>query len=259
MLASRPTMGKLLLECFEEAERLGGLVARLRLASLARLSSTEAETAHDDPALVERVQEGLKQIREQFSGNVTKDAAHGSIQIPRLSEDRSTMLRRHLASYLDLMANRNHFMGNVDQTLHRVTEAASTALEVQRVSVWFYDSAYDKISCADLFEQNTSRHTSGTELSASDFVPYFQALRTERTIAAHDANHDPRTCCFSETYLKPLGITSMLDVPIWVGKTMVGVVCHEHVGPRRTWDADEETFAYLMSNFVAMSLERRGL
>jgi hypothetical protein len=39
---------------------------------------------------------------------------------------------------------------------------------------------------------------------------------------------------------------------------MVGVICHEHRGVKRTWNSDEETFAYLMSNFVALSLERNA-
>jgi GAF domain-containing protein len=59
-------------------------------------------------------------------------------------------------------------------------------------------------------------------------------------------------------YLQPLGISSMLDVPILHEQKMVGVICHEHVGPRRTWNSDEENFAYLMSNFVALALEKKG-
>jgi GAF domain-containing protein len=59
--------------------------------------------------------------------------------------------------------------------------------------------------------------------------------------------------------LKPLGINSMLDVPIWVNRAMVGVVCHEHRGPKRTWNRDEETFAYLMSSFIALALERKKI
>lgn len=106
------------------------------------------------------------------------------------------------------------------------------------------------------FERDKTRHTSGTELFARDFMPYFRALRGERTIAAHDAHQDPRTSCFSKIYLEPLGINSLLDVPIWLGRRMVGVVCHEHVGPKRLWTKDEETFAYLMSNFVTLALER---
>ena len=38
---------------------------------------------------------------------------------------------------------------------------------------------------------------------------------------------------------------------------MVGVVCHEQVGRTRTWTKDDETFAYLMSHFVTLALERR--
>jgi GAF domain-containing protein len=49
----------------------------------------------------------------------------------------------------------------------------------------------------------------------------------------------------------------MLDVPIWVRGTMAGVVCHEHVGPARIWNSDEESFAYLMSALLALSMERR--
>jgi hypothetical protein len=36
------------------------------------------------------------------------------------------------------------------------------------------------------------------------------------------------------------------------------VVCHEHVGPARTWSHDDEDFAYLMSNFVALAIEWSG-
>ena len=40
-------------------------------------------------------------------------------------------------------------------------------------------------------------------------------LAKERTIAADDANQDPRTKCFSASYLMPLNIGAMLDVPVW--------------------------------------------
>jgi GAF domain-containing protein len=157
-----------------------------------------------------------------------------------------------------MMSQRSLFLGDAEATIRRVNEAASSTLDVQRVSVWYCDPEQTKIWCVDLFQRERARHSSGTELFAKDFGPYFRALRAERTIAAHDARVDPRTSCFSEIYLEPLGITSLLDVPIWLGRRMVGVVCHEHVGPKRFWTKDEETFAYLMSNFVALALERAG-
>jgi len=250
-------MGKRVQSYFEEANRMGGLVARMRLASLAQVTSTEAATTEDRPELLERLQKALESLKPHFPASQERGKAPGDVSMAPGGDEQARTLRRHLTTYLDLMAQRSLFIGDADATIRRVNEAATTALGVQRVSVWFCDAAYTKITCADLYDYGTGKHASGTELSAKDFAPYFQALKTERTVAAHDANADPRTACFSESYLKPLGITSMLDVPIWVMRRMVGVICHEHVGPKRVWDSDEETFAYLMSNFVALALERR--
>jgi GAF domain-containing protein len=157
-----------------------------------------------------------------------------------------------------MMSQRSLFIRDSEATVRRVNEAATATLDVERVSIWYCNSTRTRIWCADLYEHASGKHSSGTELFAKDFAPYFKALGSERTIAAHDAHTDPRTSCFSEPYLRPQGIGALLDVPIWFDKRMVGVICHEHIGGSRTWTKDEETFAYLMSSFVALSLELRG-
>src|SRR5262245_26815370 len=237
-------MGKRLQGFFDEADRIGGLVARMRLASMSQVTSTEANSIEDRPEIVERVQKALDVLKPQFAAGAEKPAQAREVGPAPAGDEQTPVLRRHMATYLDLMTQRGLIEGDVEQTIRRVNQAASTALAVQRVSVWFTDAASAKITCADLYDHATLQHTKGVELFAKDFPPYFRALKTERTIAAHDANTDSRTSCFSEPYLKPLGINSMLDVPIWVGKNMVGVICHEHRGPKRTWNRDEETFAY---------------
>ncbi len=249
-------MGKRVLGLFEEADKVGGLVARMRLASLGQITSTEAAAVEDKPEVLARVQRALEAVRDEFSEGPRTETSPGVIAPAKTGDEQTRMLRRQLRTYVDLMAQRSLFVSDLQSTLRRIDEAASTTLAVQRVSVWFLDNSRSKIACADLFDRGTGQHTSGVELFAKDFAPYFKALDTERTIAANDAHTDPRTSCFSASYLKPLGINSMLDVPIWHGKKMVGVVCHEHVGPARVWDSDEETFAYLMSSFVALALER---
>jgi GAF domain-containing protein len=250
-------MGKRLQSFFDEADRIGGLVARMRLASMSQVTSTEAQTVDDYPDVVDRVKKALDSLKEQFPTNLDRPGQARDLPAAPGGDEQTRVLRRHLTTYLDLMAQRSLIAGEVDKTIRRVNEAASTALVVQRVSVWFVDPGNTKIFCADLFDGQNGQHSSGTELFAKDFPAYFRALKTERTIAAHDAHTDPRTSCFSEPYLKPLGINSMLDVPIWVGGGMVGVICHEHRGPKRTWNRDEETFAYLMSSFIALALERK--
>jgi GAF domain-containing protein len=249
-------VGKRIVRLFEQADAIGGLVARMRLASLSQVTSMEGETIEDQPELVARVQHALDEIRKQFA--TTRDDRPAPSVVVRAGDDQLQLLRRYLSTYLDMMSQRSLFLGDTNTTVRRVNEAGSATLDVQRMSVWFCDAENTKLSCADLFERKTGRHSSGAELSARDFAPYFRALRSERTIAAHDAHTDPRTACFSKVYLEPLGINSLLDVPIWLGRKMVGVVCHEHIGPKRVWTKDDETFAYLMSHFVALALERRA-
>jgi hypothetical protein len=84
--------------------------------------------------------------------------------------------------------------------------------------------------------------TSRTAAAGVDFPSYFRALGEHRAIAAHDAHLDPRTREFSSSYLTPLGITAMLDAPIWLEGKMVGVICNEHVA-LPDLDPEEERFA----------------
>ena len=81
-----------------------------------------------------------------------------------------------------------------------------------------------------------------------------------RALAAHDARTDPRTSEFTDEYLAPRGITSMLDASLRLSGEVVGVICHEHVGPQRQWTADEVSFAGQMADRVSQALadeERR--
>jgi hypothetical protein len=241
------------MEAFVEAERLGGVLGKMRLASMSSVTSSEAAAVDDTPELMRRLERGLSRLREQFELR-----APATLDAPLASDiEVAADLRRHMRAHLELMARRDLLLDDPTQTMRRVDETAAETLRVHRVSVWVLETAPDRIKCLDLYDRSERRHTEGNELFATDFPAYFRALATERTIAAHDAVRDPRTSCFADVYLRPLQIESMLDVPIWVSGRMRGVICHEHVGAPRVWNADEEMFAYLMSSFIGLSLEAR--
>ncbi|WP_009630919.1 PAS domain S-box protein [Synechocystis sp. PCC 7509] len=145
--------------------------------------------------------------------------------------------------------------GDFNAALEEITKAAAFTLDIERVSVWLYNDDRSKIHCLNLYQQSIDSYTKGTELSAVDYPAYFQALQVERTIAAHDAQIDSRTKEFSEFYLSTLGITSMLDAPIWLGGQMVGVVCHEHIGATRQWALEEQNFAGSIADLVSLAME----
>lgn len=144
--------------------------------------------------------------------------------------------------------------GDINATARLATEFLSDHLVVARASVWFLSSDRSELRCIDLYESPAGKHSSGIVLKAKDYPRYFAALETGRAIDANDARTDPRTSEYTEGYLIPLGITSMLDAGIRVGGRNFGVVCCEQVGPAREWGADELAFAGEIADQIAQAL-----
>ncbi len=258
-------MGHKAASLFAVAEKSGGLAGKIRLATLARVTSTEASASADEPELIARLEQALARLNDEASGGFASPPPTASSLVQGVGTSTQTLsmpahiklLQQQMDLLVDLLAQRALFLSDAAATARRVTEAAARGLGTARASVWMLDiPSGAKISCVDLFVAGTSTHAAGLELFQRDFAPYFTALATERTIAAHDANTDPRTSCFSTTYLRPLGITSMLDVPINASGKMVGVLCCEHIGMPRHWTHDDERFGYLLANLMAVALER---
>lgn len=246
-------MGKQLTMYFKEAESLGALPAKIRFAMLARMASSQAEIEPDGPEHLATFAAAMKALREELRGAAS--AAPAARPTVADAGTRATRLDREVRAMASIMEQRTQPAATA---LPAILETTAKTLDVARASVWLYDDARTLIRCADLYEHTIGKHSAGVELLAKDFPRYFEALTHERTIAAHDARTDPRTSQFTKPYLEPLGITSMLDVPIWVRGRMAGVVCNEHVGPMRTWQDHEEDFAFTLGGVVALVLARRA-
>lgn len=147
------------------------------------------------------------------------------------------------------------YEGDPDGAIRAITESAARALNTARASVWLLSEEQTEMTCVDLFEAKENRHSSGIVLHASEYPAYFAAMLEEETIAADDAHTDPRTAEFSQSYLGPLGIGSMLDAPIRTGLRLVGVLCHEHIGPPRSWGLGERKDAGFLASLASLTLE----
>jgi len=173
-----------------------------------------------------------------------------------LRESKRRLQQQNLV-LVELARSKTLNRGDLSAAVKEIIEATTNTLRVERASVWLYKDERSKIHCIDMYESSASGHSQGIELAAVDYPAYFHALKQERTIAAHNAHTDPRTKEFSQFYLSPLGITSMLDAPIWLDGETVGVVCHEHVGPVREWTLEEQNFAGSIADLVSMAMQAR--
>lgn len=169
----------------------------------------------------------------------------------RVEEERHLRQRNALIELAGEGGTGEDLMG----TIRQITEISAKTLGVARASIWRHNQDRTALRCMDLYEAGTGRHTAGMEFSANDFPAYFRALAALHPIVVEDAQSDARTGAFSESHFQPLGITSLLDVPIRLGGPEAGVLCHEHVGPLRQWTADEVSFAVAVANLAALALE----
>ncbi len=188
---------------------------------------------------------------------VASDIAIGlhDIEIMGILREREQIVRKQNEMLMELAKCKELYSGDLADSLQVITEATAHAVEVERVSLWLYEAGHSTIRCVDLYTMNTDSHSEGMVLAAADYPSYFKALEEGAFIAAHDAHNDPRTKEFSDSYLSPLGITSMLDVPIRLKGEVVGVVCYEHVGPARKWTMEEENFARSPADYVSLAME----
>ncbi|HSW36147.1 MAG TPA: PAS domain S-box protein, partial [Candidatus Limnocylindrales bacterium] len=145
--------------------------------------------------------------------------------------------------------------GDLVAAAQALTEIASSAIAVARISIWLLTDDGEELKCLDLYEPARPQHSSGLILRASDYPGYFDAVLRESRVYADDTFTDRRTVEFIENYLKPLGITSMLDAGIFAEGKLLGVFCFEHVGEIRHWHIDEESFASTIAALSAQVLE----
>jgi PAS domain S-box-containing protein len=216
-----------------------------------RKAEEELRRAHDE--LEQRVRARTEELA-RLNQTLLSEVAERKLAADALKRSHD-LLSRQNAVLAEFSKRLSPERGNLRSLIGELNRAAASTLSVARVGVWMYQEDDSSIECLDLYDGVSDRHEHGQRLMRVDYPSYFFALGEHRAIAAHDAHHDPRTQEFSESYLAPLGIGSMLDAPIWLEGKMVGVVCHEHVGPPRTWTPEEERFAASVADFASLTLE----
>jgi diguanylate cyclase (GGDEF)-like protein/PAS domain S-box-containing protein len=209
-----------------------------------RLIRTQGESTLDEAGKVVRVTGALQDVTE------IKDA------------------ERRIQSYLDRVRVQLEALGavgeleallsgDVEALAREVTEQAAHAVGCERVNVWLFNEDETELHCIDLFEATPGRHSSGMILSDKEFRNEIAIIKQSKFIAADDPLTDPRTAGYVEPYLKPLRITSMLDVVIQSSGKHFGLLCFEHVDQPHHWTEDEISFANQLADKIGISIISR--
>lgn len=200
----------------------------------------------------EELEKAEREMRQLAEAQI--EANEKLILAQKIEKERTAKIEKYNAILTNLSTTPFEKYENLEKALQAITEAVAEGLGIERASIWDYTGT--SLVSKDLFEKTKNQHSAGLELFAKDFPAYFEGVQSGLAIVAHNAHTHPNTFEFSEVYLKPLGINSMLDVPIRVAGELKGVVCCEYVGTDfKEWTLEDENFARSISEIISLMIE----
>lgn len=225
----------------------------------------------DAPAELERLRAEVERLRhleqelERFRRLVEQErSSHKELESKKSLAREATFeldasarikhLQRCSQAMYRLSRSRTLESAGLSGALQEILRESAEGLGVSRVGIWLYEGP-DTIVCRELLEAESQSWSRGTSLARSAAPAYFEAIAEQNIVAVSDVHTDLRVRELVPGYLEPLAIESMLDTPIWAFGHSLGVLCHEHRGPPRTWSEDDVAFACAMADLVALAIE----
>jgi PAS domain S-box-containing protein len=214
-----------------------------------------------DVSAQKQAESEIRQLNASLEKRVaerTDELLRSNDQLKRVEQElrkRGEQVQKHRDVLLELAhSDKSDFL----KALRRICLLAASTLDVARVSYWSVQKNRSAIARKVLYLRNAESFDDrfeGSRLFLPDCPAYFEALSAKLPIVANDALEHAATSCLAETYLKPFGISSMLDAPVCMRGELVGVLCHEHIGLARDWSAEEIDFVSALASSASLALE----
>ncbi|CUS49566.1 MAG: EAL domain protein [Idiomarinaceae bacterium HL-53] len=149
--------------------------------------------------------------------------------------------------------SRDQLFGDAERSLklQRIVKACARLLNVSRASIWQLSPQGNELFCEAIFCSEQQEMLTNNTLRENQFPRYFEAMRTERMINANEARTDARTIEFTDAYLKPNNIYSLLDLPIFNGTQLNGILCLEQT-ELREWDMETMAIATSVADLISL-------
>ena len=170
----------------------------------------------------------------------------------KISKEQNEYIKKLNETLISQSQNPLFYEGNISEGAKELTREVTESINADRCSIWLYNEDRTSIVCQQLYIKQEDTWHKDIELFKKDFHDYFFSLLLNPVIIGDDAETHTATSCFTETYLKPLGIKSMLDVPIIYKGETIGVICIENLTSRK-WEKVEVDFAQMLASLYSFS------
>lgn len=145
--------------------------------------------------------------------------------------------------------------GRIDEAIYEILESSSRAMQSTRVNAWLFDDKKTEIQCIGNFDSRENKLVAQSALPCIAMPLYFKAFETEEIIVANNTLNDKKVVELFESYLKPLDIQSLMDIPIRIEGQIIGVLCFENVGKPREWTYQEQKYGLVTTQMISLAIE----
>src|SRR6185437_12704597 len=163
-------------------------------------------------------------------------------------ERREALLRRHQQALTDIMGDGAE-RPFIDE-LRSLSAIAANALDVEYITTFEFDPAAGLARCIDDYRRGRDEHGAVPDTPAAVYTALAAVLTRERIIVTEDIANDPRFAPRRDL-IAARGVSSSIVVPIYVGNHIGGLIAFSHVGPIRSWTAEDVAFARNVGSLVS--------
>jgi PAS domain S-box-containing protein len=126
--------------------------------------------------------------------------------------------------------------------LEKILDTDAETLAIERVSFWSLQADPPSAVSRALRDVGSAAWANGLEQRARELPEYFETLQENRPYIAEGI---------------AAGTHAILDAPVWLRGSLVGVVCHETPASTRRWTTEEQDFVMRIGHMVSMALGDR--
>ncbi|MEO8517148.1 MAG: PAS domain-containing protein [Flavobacterium sp.] len=142
---------------------------------------------------------------------------------------------------------------SLDNLYNEITVSAVKGLAISRASIWEFEE--EKLVCKKFYNADNDSFESQSDLLKDDIPNYFDALQKGIAIMANEAQKNYLTNDLNTTYLKPLNIESLLDIPIRENGNLIGILCCENTNSIKNWSDNDVSFARSITDILSLYSE----
>lgn len=143
------------------------------------------------------------------------------------------------------------------EAMRKVISRTASVMQVDRVSVWFYEDLgqIEIFSCEGIYTLSTHSFSDHVKGSSQEFPCYFKRIKTHSQLIIPDPT-DAELNQELHSYLTTFHIISKLDIPIVFEGNLLGVLCCEETHNQREWQLEDLHFGKTIAEIIAIMIEQ---